>query len=225
MIRSIRIQRRGVAVLILIICMLCSSTIQSSSHSSGGAIDVLQIHQVINTLTAYQAEQFTVSLTIYNVYGFKDVLDVSIKVKIPEEVEFLSSSEPDLDLEIKDDSEEFDYNFGKLRIDESIRFSVIYNVTSAETKSVTLEAVNASFRLENGITGWVLSNTESIGLRGKQLITTTESLLPIPKGEINEIDFGSFKIPIIPILSIIGYLLPLVFFGVSIIFLRRIRYL
>lgn len=205
--------------------MLCSSTIQSSSHSSGGAIDVLQIHQVINTLTAYQAEQFTVSLTIYNVYGFKDVLDVSIKVKIPEEVEFLSSSEPDLDLEIKDDSEEFDYNFGKLRIDESIRFSVIYNVTSAETKSVTLEAVNASFRLENGITGWVLSNTESIGLRGKQLITTTESLLPIPKGEINEIDFGSFKIPIIPILSIIGYLLPLVFFGVSIIFLRRIRYL
>ena len=218
-------QRHGVAVSILIICILCSSTIQSSSHSSGGAIDVLQIHQVINTLTAYQAEQFTVSLTIYNVYGFKDVLDVSIKVKIPEEVEFLSSSEPDLDLEIKDNSEEFDYNFGKLRIDESIRFSVIYNVTSAETKSVTLEAVNASFRLENGITGWVLSNTESIGLRGKQLITTTESLLPIPNGEINEIDFGSFKIPIIPILSIIGYLLPLVFFGVSIIVLRRIRYL
>ncbi|MFX1284419.1 MAG: hypothetical protein ACFFB5_12225 [Promethearchaeota archaeon] len=223
MIRNITIQRHGVAVLILILGILCSSTIQSNSHPSGAAVDVLQVHQVVNTLTAYQADQFTVSLTIINIYSFKDVLDVSMRMKIPKEVEFLSSSE--LDLEIKNDSEEFNYNFGTLKIDKSIHFSITYNVTSAETKSVTIEAVNVSYRLENGIIGWILSNTDSIGLRGKKETTTTESLLPIPKGKINEIDFGIFKIPTIPFLSVIGYILPLVFFSISIFVLRRIRYL
>ncbi|UCG90537.1 MAG: hypothetical protein JSU57_02055, partial [Candidatus Heimdallarchaeota archaeon] len=86
------------------------------------------------------------------------------------------------------------------------------------------EAVNVSYRLENGITGSIFSNSESIRLNGKRVTTMTESLLPIPKGEINEIDLGAFKFSVIPIFSIIGYLLPIIFFGVSIIVLRRIRY-
>ncbi len=223
MTQDTRIQRHGIAILLLIIGILCGSVIQSSSHSSGIAVKVLQVHQVVNTLTVYQAEQFTASLSITNVYGWQDTFDVSIKVKIPQEIEFLSSSEPDLDLKIENDTDEFDHNFGTLRIYETIHFSVDYNVTSAQTKSITIQTVNVSYRLENGITGFVLSNTEDIGLRGKRLTTTTESLLPIPKGERSELDLGVLKIPAIPFLSIVGYLLPLIAFSMNVIIFRRIR--
>lgn len=219
-----RIQRHGIAILLLIIGILCGSVIQSSSHSSGIAVKVLQVHQVVNTLTVYQAEQFTMSLSITNVYGWQDTFNVSITVKIPEEIEFLSSSEPDLNLKIENDTDEFDHNFGTLRIDETIHFSVNYNVTSDQTKSITLQSVNVSYQLEDGlITGYLLSNTQDIGLRGKRLTTTTELLLPIPKGERSEIDLGGLKIPAIPFLSTVGYLLPLIAFSISVIIFRRIR--
>lgn len=213
----------GVIILLILTGITCSSSIQSRSYSSGGTASVLQAHQVVNTLTAYQAEQFTVSLSIYNVYGFDDVYDVTMNAKIPQEVELLSSSEPDLNSRIENLTDEFDYYFGTMSIDEIFYFSAIYNVTSAETRSIVIPIVNVSFRLENGITGFSLSNQEEIGLRGKRLTTTTELLIPIPEGELTMIDLGLIKIPAIPILSITGYLLPILFFSMSTIVLRRIR--
>ncbi|MHA2244084.1 MAG: hypothetical protein ACXADY_03875 [Candidatus Hodarchaeales archaeon] len=225
MTQGIRMQRHGITILFLIISILCGSVIQSSSHSSVTAAKVLQAHQVVDTLTAYQTEQFTVSLSITNVYGWQDILNVSITVYIPEEVEFLYSSESDLDQIIESDTDRFDHNFGTLRIDETIHFSANYNVTSDQTKSITIRTVNVSYQLENGIIGNILTNTQEIGLRGRKLTTTPESILPIPIGKRSEIDLGGFKIPAIQFFSIVGYLLPLMVFSMNIIIFRRIRYL
>lgn len=160
------------------------------------------------------------SLSILNVYGFEDILNVSITVKIPEELELLSSV-PALDLENVTD--ELNHDFGLLPIDEMIRFKIIYNVTSTETKSIAIRSVNVTYRLRNGIRGDTSSNTEDVRLSGKKLTTTTESILPIPVGKITEFDLGFMKVPAAPFFSILGYLFPLLFFSMSIIVLRRIR--
>lgn len=217
MTQGTKVQRHIIIVLVLIFGIFCGSVIQASSISSGGAVKVLQVHQIANTLIAYQGDQFNVSLSITNVYGFQDIHNVTITIKIPSEIEFLNSSEPDLDPKIGNDTEEFNYDFGTLLIDEKIHFSVTYNVTSAETKSITLQAVNVTYRMENIGWDYVLSKPDEgleIGLRGIRVFTTTPSLLPLPSGEI----------PAQPILSIIGYILPLIVFGMSIIVFRRIRY-
>lgn len=224
MTRKLRIDRHGITILILLIVLLCYSTFESSGYSSGETAYVLQVHQGVDKHTVYHAEQFKVSLSIRNVYGFEDITDVSINVKIPQEVEFMSSSNEKLDPQIDKDTEEFDFSFGKLPVDGVISLSIIYNVTSEETKSIAITSVNVTYKLENGITGSVLTNTEDIRLSGKKITTTTEELLPIPQGTRDEIDLGLIKIPATPVLSITGYLLPLIFFSISIIFLRRIRY-
>jgi len=130
---------------------------------------------------------------------------------------------PDFDLENVTD--ELYHDFGQLSIDEMIRFGVTYNVTSKETKSITIQSVNVTYQLKNGIRGFILSNTEDIGLRGIKLTKTTESLRPIPVGEIEELNLVFMKIPAAPFFSIIGYLLPLLFFSISIVVLRRLRYI
>ena len=213
MTQGTKVQRHRIIVQVLIFSILCGSVIQASSLSSGGAVKVLKVHQIANTDIAYQADQFNVSLSITNVYGFQDIHNVTMTVKIPAEIEFLKSSEPGL--KIENDVDKFDYDFGTLPIDENIQFSAVYNVTSDQTMSITIQPVNVSYQLENGIKGYVLTNTEEIGLRGKRITTTTPSLLPIPSGNILAQ----------PIFSIIGYILPLIAFSMSIIVFRRIRYL
>ncbi|MFX0122068.1 MAG: hypothetical protein ACFFAE_00375 [Candidatus Hodarchaeota archaeon] len=220
---STRRQRQGIGILILFTVVSCGSIIQSISYSSGGAANVLQVHLGVNPRTVYHGEQVTMSITILNVHGFENVLNVTIKVKIPEELELLSSSAPKIDLENVTD--ELNHNFGNLLIDEVISLELIYNVTSTETTSLTLESVNTTYQLKNGIKGFVLSNTEDIRLSGKKITTTSESLLPIPIGEINEVNLGIIKIPATPFFSVLGYLFPLLFFSISIIVLRRIRYI
>ena len=219
---SNRRQRQGIAFLILITGILCGSIIQSVSYSSGEAATVLQVHLGLDTHTVYHAEQFSMSLSILNVYGFEDVLNVSINVQIPEELAILSTNFPDLNT--SNVTDDLNHTFGLLSIDEMIRFRITYNVTSTETKSVSLQSVRVNFKLKNGISGFVMSNSENIGLRGKKLTTTTASLQPIPVGEITEIDLGFITIPVSPFFSVIGYLVPLLFFGMSIVVLRRLRY-
>ncbi|MFW9903609.1 MAG: hypothetical protein ACFFFH_04705 [Candidatus Thorarchaeota archaeon] len=217
-----RRHRKWIAFIIVILCILCSSIIQSVSHSSGEAAIVLQVHLGLDTHTVYHAEQFNMSLLILNVYGFEEILNVSIIVKIPEELEIISTNIPDLDT--SNVTDELNYGFGDLSIDGMIRFRISYNVTSTETKSIALESVKVTYQLENGISGSVMSNTEDIGLRGKKLTTTTESLQPIPVGVISELNLGFITIPSSPFFSVIGYLIPLLFFGMSIVVLRRLRY-
>lgn len=219
---SKRRQRQGIAFLILITSILCGSIIQSVSYSSGEAAYVLQVHLGLDTHTVYHAEQFNMSLSILNVYGFEDVLNVSINIKIPEELQIISMNLPDLDP--SNVTDELNHTFGRLSIDEMIRFRITYNVTSTETKSIALQSVKVTYQLKNGISGFVMSNTEDIGLRGIKQTTTTALLQPIPIGVITEIDLGFITIPTSPFFSVIGYLVPLLFFGMSIIVLRRLRY-
>lgn len=167
------------------------------------------------------------SLSIKNVYGFEDVLNVSINVKIPEELEINSTFIDNTiltDLDLENVTDELDHDFGLLPVDNTIRFKIIYNVTSTETKSIAIPSINITYRLESGITGFVKSNSEDIRLSGKKLSTTTESLLPIPIGTINELNLVFMKFPAASFFSFIGYLFPLLSFSMSIIVLRRIRY-
>ena len=216
-------QRQGIAFLILITGILCGSITHSVSYSSGEVASVLQVQLGLDTHTIYHAEQFNMSLSILNVYGFEDIQSVTITVKIPEEFELILVNIPDFDLENVTD--ELYHDFGQLSIDGDIRFRATYNVTSKATKSVTIQAINVTYQLKNGIRGFVLSNTEDIGLRGVKLTKTTELLRPIPVGEIDELDLVFMKIPASPFFSIIGYLIPLLFFSMSIVVLRRIRYI
>jgi hypothetical protein len=219
---SKRRQQQGIAFLFLITGILCGSIIQSVSYSSGEAAIVLQVHLGLDTHTVYHAEQFNMSLSILNVYGFEDLLKVSINVKIPEELEIISTNLPDLDT--SNVTSELNHTFGLLSIDEMIRFRITYNVTSTDTKSIAIQSVKVSYQLKNGISGFVMSNTEDVGLRGKKLTTTTALLEPIPVGELTAIDLGFITIPSSPFFSVIGYLVPLLFFGMSIVVLRRLRY-
>jgi len=216
-------QRQGITLLILIIGILCSSITHSVSYSSEEATSVLQVQLGLDTHTVHHAEQFNMSLSILNVYGFEDIQKVSITVKIPEELELILVNIPDFDLENVTD--ELYHDFGQLSIDDDIRFRATYNVTSKETKSIIIQAVNVTYQLKNGIRGFVLSNTEDVGLRGIKVTKTTELLRPIPVGEIDELDLVFMKIPAAPFFSIIGYLFPLLFFGMSIVVLRRLRYI
>ncbi len=208
MVQGTRIQRRRFIVLILIIGAISGSTFQVNSHPSDVTVVPLQLIQVANSLTAFKADQINVSISITNVY-FQDILNVSMTVTIPSEVEFLNSSATDL--EIEKDAEKFDYTLGTLQVEKKAIFSITYNVTSSESISITLQPVNVSFQLLNGISGYELSNSEEILLKGERIVTTTQSLLPIPKG----------KTPANPILPIIGYLLPLIVFSLSVVVLRR----
>ncbi|UCG02354.1 MAG: hypothetical protein JSW11_22550 [Candidatus Heimdallarchaeota archaeon] len=219
---STRKQRLGLITLILITGISCGLVIQSTATSSGGAAFVLLVRLGLDTTTVYHAEEFTLSLSIENVYGFEDIPEISLRFKIPTEVEILSTSVPELDIE--NITDELYHEFGLLPIDEMIRFRIVFNVTSTEVKAISIQSVNVTYRLMNGITGFIAQNSEDIRLSGKKVTTKTEPLLPIPIGLIDEIDFVFAKIPAAPFFSIIGYIFPLLFYSLSIIVLRRIRY-
>lgn len=201
----------GITALILILGFFCGSIVQTLGHTSNVDDKPIRVYQVANRSIVYYTEQFNVSISIVN-EDFWPVDSISLKVVIPTEVKFLSSSKPDLDLEIEEEAEEFEYNFGTLDYDEKILFSVTYNVTSTKIKTITLEPVNVTFIRLNGIQDFSLSGSVDIGLRGKLETTTTTTLRPLPLGEE----------PAHPIFSIVGYLLPLIAFGMSILIYRRI---
>ena len=220
---STRKQRQEITFFILIIAILGGSITHTVCYSSEEAASVLQVHLGVDTHTVYHAEHFNMSLSILNVYGFEDIQNVSVTLKIPEELEIVFLNIPGIDL--VNITDELYHSFGLLSIDEEIRLRVTYNVTSKATKSISIQAINVTYQLKNGIAGFVLSNSEDIGLRGIKETKTTESLRPIPVGEINELDLVFVQIPAAPFFSIIGYLFPLLFFGMSIVVLRRLRYI
>ncbi|MHA2226178.1 MAG: hypothetical protein ACXAC8_13300 [Candidatus Hodarchaeales archaeon] len=203
------------AILIFFTGILSTSIFQINGQSLKTEADPLQVYQVASSDYAYHANQFNVSLSITN-QDFQDILNVSINLEVPSEIEPISSSETELDFDNWNDSDEINFNLGLVKVDENKHFSVTYNVTSSEAGvEVLIPSVNVTFFLPiTGISSSVLSNTVVIGLRGKQLSTTTETINPIPSVSV----FGD------PIFSILGYIFPLIAFSVSIIFMRRIRY-
>ncbi|UCE14186.1 MAG: hypothetical protein JSV04_03165 [Candidatus Heimdallarchaeota archaeon] len=201
----------GITALILILGFFSVIIIQSHGYPSNVDDKVIRVYQVANRKTVYYTEQFNVSISIVN-EDFWPVVNISLKVVIPSEAEYISSSRPDLDLEIEEDAEEFEYNFGTIDCDEKILFSVTYNVTSTKVKTITLEAVNVTFERLNGIQDFSLSESVDIGLRGKLETTTTTTLRPLPLGEE----------PAHPIFSVVGYIIPLIAFSISILVYRRL---
>lgn len=213
MAKNSRIQRQGIIILILVIGINFGSIIQINSFPLIITVDPLTVYQVANPDSVYQNDQLNLIVSITNSNEFEPVENVTVLVKIPSELEYLSSSIANL--EVENDVNEFIHEFGTLPEYQNINFSVTYNVTSAETKTITLESVNVTFRIPrlNFEEGFQLSEPIDILLKGERDVTTTESTAPIPSGTISAN----------PILSVIGYLIPLLAYGLSIIVLRRFR--
>lgn len=213
MVKNSKVQRQGIIILILIIGISFGSIIQINSVPLAITVDPLTVYQVANPDSVYQNDQLNLIVSITNSKEFENVENVTVLVRIPSEIEYVSSSI--VNLEVENDANEFIYDFGTLPENQNINFSVVYNVTSAETKTITLESVNVSFIIPrlNFERDFQLTEPIDILLKGERDVTTTESIAPIPSGTISAN----------PILSIIGYLVPLLAYVMSIIVLRRLR--
>lgn len=208
--RNQKTQRKGIFLFLLLLTLVYGSVIQSNGETQEIQAAPLQHYLVANPEEVYQRDHFNMSLSITNNY-FEAVLNVTIHVTIPSEVEFINSSISDLNVE--NDSKEFDYQIGTIAIDEKLLISFEYNVTSPSTETISFQGVNISFHLLNTISTYEISNSVNILLKGIQIDTNTATLLPKPIGTIKVDD----------VIIIVAYLLPIVFFGLSIVIMRRIR--
>jgi hypothetical protein len=209
--RHTKIHHYGLILFILTLTLLSGEIIGINSYSENINDKALQAFLVAYPDDLHQGEHFNMSLTISHDY-FDDIFNVSLKVEIPEEIEFVDSSMGDL--EVDKNASEFQYNSGIFRVeDRKIFFTVEYNVTSNLTKQVTLPVVNVSFLLRNGHPDWVISNTASILIKGEEAETETTTLRLLPEGDIPPND----------LLIIAAYLIPITICGISIIYLRRLR--
>jgi hypothetical protein len=165
---------------------------------------------VANPESAYQNDHFNMSLSMTNIH-FEEIYNVSLNFDVPTGLEILKSSV--LDIGTENDSSERNYPIGSLDVDEIYLFRVEYNVTSSDTKTLTVEGINVSFRLENGLSSFIISNTVNILLKGEQVTTESKTLPEIPT------DFAPPDDSII----YLAYILPIFVFGISIFILRRLR--
>ncbi|MFX0184343.1 MAG: hypothetical protein ACFE95_14765 [Candidatus Hodarchaeota archaeon] len=213
MAKNFKMQRQGIVILILIMGISFGSIMQINSVPLAITVDPLTVYQVANPDSVYQNDQLNLIVSITNSNEIDNVENVTVLVKIPPELEYISSSIANL--EVENDATEFIYDFGTLPENQNINFSVAYNVTSAETRTITLESVNVSFIIPrlNFERDFQITEPIDILLKGERDVTTTESIAPIPSGTISAN----------PIFSIIGYLVPLLAYGMSIIVLRRLR--
>jgi len=208
--RNPKIQRKGILIFLLLLTLAYGSVIQSNGYTNEIQAAPLQHYLVANPEEVYQRDHFNMSLSITNIY-FEEVLNVTIHVTIPSEVEFLNSSISDLTVE--NDSLEFDYQIGTIAVDDKLLMSFEYNVTSPSTETINFVGVNVSFKLLNGISAYEITNSVNILLKGVQIDSDTGTLPPKQIGTIKADD----------IIIIMAYLLPIVFFGLSIVIMRRLR--
>jgi hypothetical protein len=209
-----RTQRQRLTLLILIIAITCISITQSSSKTSIITSDPLLVYQIANPLSVYQSEHLDMSVSITNYY-FQQILNVTVKGEIAPELEFISSTIHDFEGENVTD--EFEHDFGKLSVNGNINFTVTYNVTSPDPKTINLKKVNVTYTLLNGIETFQLAEPTTpieILLKGVRETTRTDTRSPIPSGSIPAHDS----------LSVIGYVIPLLAYAISIVILRRIRH-
>ncbi len=195
------------AVFILIVN---GSILQSKSIPHDNDNYPFQLYMVANPESAYQNDHFNMSLSITNIH-FEEISNVSLNFDISTDLEILQSSVPDIGTE--NDSSERNYPIGSLDVDEIYLFRVEYNVTSSDTKTLTVEGINVSFRLENGLSSFIISNTVNILLKGEQVATESKTLPEIP---------ANYAPPDDSIIYL-AYILPILVFGISIFILRRLR--
>jgi hypothetical protein len=197
-------QRKEIILSLLLLTLVYGSVTQSSGYP-------IQNYLVANPEEVYQRDHFNMSLSITNIH-FEEILNVTIHVTIPNEIEFINSSISDLNVE--NDSKEFDYLIGVLDVDEKLIITFEYNVTSPSTETINIEGVNISFQLLNGISDYEISNAVNVLLKGVRIDTNTATLPPKQIGTIQVDDT----------IIIIAYLIPIIFFGLSIVIMRRLRH-
>jgi len=94
-----------------------------------------------------------------------------------------------------------------------ILFSITFNVTSSERTDITIPSMNVSYILLSGIKRYLLTNDIAVFLGGVKQLTEVPLFPLLPIGEIK---------PNV-VLTIGGYMLPVVIFGLSAFIMRRKR--
>ncbi|MHA1975940.1 MAG: hypothetical protein ACW98F_05165 [Candidatus Hodarchaeales archaeon] len=209
MIRNLKGQRYVILVFAVFIVIVNGSILQSKSIPQDNDNYPFQLYMVASPESAHQNDQFNMSLAITNIH-FKEISNVSVQFKIHNDLEVVSSV-PSFDLE--NDSSEVRYTIGSLDVYETYLFRVEYNVTSSDTKTISVEGMNVSYLLQNGLSSFIISNTVDILLKGAQVVSETNTLSTIPSNLTPPDDS----------LIYFAYLLPIVMFGISIVILRRLR--
>ncbi|PWI46666.1 hypothetical protein CEE45_15680 [Candidatus Heimdallarchaeota archaeon B3_Heim] len=210
MIRNLKVQRLALFFFIVIILIVNGSILQAKSTPHDNNYYPFQLYMVASPEAAYQNDHFNMSLAITNIH-FEEILNVSLQFEVHEDLEFIKSSE--LDLEAENDSSEMDYTVGTLEVDEIYLIRLEFNVTSSDTKTITVEGITVNFQLLNGLSSFVISNSVNILLKGEQVTSQSNTLPPLP----------SDLTPPDDSLIFFAYILPIVMFGISVFILRRIR--
>lgn len=211
MIKKPTVNRYISLLLPLIMIIFCGSIIHVNGSVDNIEASPIQLYLVANPDTLYQRDHFNMSLSITNVH-YEEIPNITIRITIPNELEFLDSSV--LDLNVEENANELTYNLGSLNLDENVLFTIVYNVTSPNTKNpLTLAGANVSYQLINGISSFQISNTVAVFLKGEQVVTDTSTLPQLPESKEEAPD----------LLVIITYILPIVVFSFSVVILRRFR--
>ena len=172
----------------------------------------VQIYQVASSLYVYQNDQLRVSVSVTNTDVF-NIPNITISADFHSDLEFLNSSEPTLDSTIENDTNRFSHHFGMLYNNSVILFSITFNVTSSERTDITIPYMNVSWEPLSGEPDWLLTNDVNIFLAGVRQLTEVPLFPHLPKGKIK---------PNV-VLTIGGYMLPVVIFGLSAFIMRRKR--
>ena len=215
MVEGKKIPLKQIFISLFIFSLICGSINQIDGYPlSTNATRPVQIYQVASSLYVYQNDQLRVSVSVTNTDVF-DIPNLTISANFHSDIEFLFSSEPTLDSTIANDPNKFSHHFGILNNNSVILFSITFNVTSSERTDITISPMNVSWgELPNGVEGgWLLTNDVDIFLAGVEHLTEVPLFPQIPKGKIE---------PNI-VLTIGGYMLPVVIFGLSAFIMRRKR--
>jgi hypothetical protein len=210
MYRNQKAQQSLLLLSILSLILIYSSVTQISGNIQSIEANPIKTFLLAKPETVFQGDHFNVSLSITNMY-FEDILNVSLNMAIPEEIDFVNSTLEDL--VVSDNATELNYDYGKLEVDTNIIITSIFNVTSSDTKTIVIEGINVSYRHINGISSYTISNNVDLLLSGEKSKVITTSLAPLPSGTI----------PPSEILIIFAYVFPIVAFVVTAFILRRIR--
>jgi len=213
MVEGKKIPLKQIFILLFIFSLLFGSINQINGHPlSTNATLPIQIYQVASSDSVYQNDQLRVSVSVTNTDVF-NIPNLTISGDFHSDLEFLFSSEPNLDSTIEDDPNKFSHHFGMLNNNSVILFSITFNVTSSERTDITIPSMNVSYILLSGIKRYLLTNDIAVFLGGVKQLTEVPLFPLLPIGEIK---------PNV-VLTIGGYMLPVVIFGLSAFIMRRKR--
>ncbi len=210
MVRNSKAQRCALFVFTVFILILNSSILQSKGFTQDNENYPFQLYMVASPENVYQNDHLNMSLSITNIH-FEELLNITLQFKVHNDLQLIKSTIPELDIE--NDTKKREYTIGSLDVDEIYLFQVEYNVTSSDTKTISVDGMNVSYQLHNGLSSFVISNSVNILLKGAQITSETNTLPDLPSNLTTPDDS----------LVYFAFLFPIVMFGISIFVLRRLR--